>query len=436
MKSEMASERDWAHLFNRRRFGIKLGLENEEALLAAMGNPHARYPVIHVAGTNGKGSTCALITSILSAAGLRVGLFTSPHLARFNERYRIGDDDIDDAALKALVAEVEAHAEAVEQQTCTPVTFFECSAAIAFKYFADKGVDVAVIEVGLGGRYDATNVVHPAVSVITRISLEHTEYLGDTLVEIAGEKAGIVKPGVPVVCGSSDPEALDTIRRIAGERSAPVVNVPDAVSVLCRKTSLSGQNVSVESADAGYGAMRLPLLGEHQMENLATAVAAVETFAGRLGVGLEPDIVKKGVAAVAWPGRLTVAGDDPPVLIDGAHNPQGGQALRKALKAIAGRRPVGLVIGMCRDKDAPAFARELAPAATRAWAVPVDNERTFTPEALHDVLAAAGMASEERGTLAEGVGAAVEWARESDGIVCIAGSLFLAGEALELMGER
>jgi dihydrofolate synthase/folylpolyglutamate synthase len=194
--------------------------------------------------------------------------------------------------------------------------------------------------------------------------------------------------------------------------------------------------VTVESADAGYGSMTLPLLGGHQLENLATAVAAVETFAGRLGVGIEPSILKKGVSAVRWPGRLTVTSSSPTVLVDGAHNPQGAHALRNALKQLVGKSPVGIVIGMCRDKNASGFASALAPIAARAWVVPVDNERSFGTGELSDVLATGGLTAEPCGTLRAGLDAAVAWARDAGGMVCVAGSLFLAGEALELIGEE
>lgn len=422
----------WENLFGRRRFGVRPGLATERALLNALGNPQNRYPVIHVAGTNGKGSTCALIASILSAAGLRVGLFTSPHLVRFNERYRVDGEPIADDALRRLVGKVETQAAEVEAATEQPVTFFECSAAIAFDYFLSLDVDVAVIEVGLGGRFDATNVVTPAVSVITRISREHTEYLGESLEAIAGEKAGIIKPGVPVVCGANPPEAAQVVSERARALSAPCLYVPDVVSVALRRASLEGQTVLVESLEGGYGQVRLPLLGAHQLENLATAVAAVEVFGGRLGAVIEPDVVKRGVSRVSWPGRLTRVAATPPTLVDGAHNPAGAEALAGALKQLGGGRPVALVIGMCRDKEAAAFARALAPVSAAAWTVPVTNERSYVPVALRDEFAAGGLASTACDGLADAVAEATAWAREHHGIVCVTGSLFLAGEALVL----
>ena len=292
-------------LYALRTFGIKPGLEPVRELLAGLGDPQLTFIAVHVAGTNGKGSVCALLDSILRAAGFRVGLYTSPHLVRFNERIRVNGVAVSDEDLAALFDALEPVAAAMAARE-RQATFFEFTTALAFEYFRRQRVQFAVVETGLGGRLDATNIVMPLVSVITRIGLEHTEYLGDTVEAIAGEKAGIVKAGRPVVCGAMADEARAVIRHIATERKSPFVDAAEVVAVRRVAQSLSGQKIAVSTEDSDYGTATMSLLGRHQLENVATALAAAEAIAEAGRLTLAPEVVMQGVEATRWPARLDV----------------------------------------------------------------------------------------------------------------------------------
>jgi dihydrofolate synthase / folylpolyglutamate synthase len=417
-------------LYALKTFGIKPGLETEERLLERLGHPERGLAAIHVAGTNGKGSVCAMLDSILRAAGFKVGLYTSPHLVRFNERIRVNGECIADADLAELFEALEPHAAAVAaEQGGREVTFFEFTTALAFEHFRRKGIRLAVIEVGMGGRLDATNVITPLLSVITRISLEHTQYLGRTLAAIAGEKAGIIKPGRPVVCGANPEEADEVFRSAAAERGSDLVRAEDAATVRRVSQRLGGQKVSVATEATPYGTVTLPLLGPHQLENCATAVAAVEALAAASGLAVPPAAVLKGLAAVRWPARLQVLQDTPPVLLDSAHNPDGARVLAGAIKELFRKQPVGLIWGMCDDKDTAGFAAALPRTIKRCWTVPIPTERSVPPEQLALLVRGRGWAVTAC-ALPQALAEAEAWARENGGAVCVAGSLFLAGAVL------
>ena len=418
-------------LYRRRRFGVKLGLEVEEALLRRLGDPHRSFLAVHVAGTNGKGSVCAMLDAVLREAGYPTGRYTSPHLVRFHERFRAGGACIGDAELLELVRTVEAAAAEVADEVGQRPTFFECSTAIAFAFFRQQGVKIGVVEVGMGGRLDATNVVTPLLSVITRVGLDHTAYLGSDLASIAGEKAGIVKAGRPVVTGAQEPEALATIRAVCRQRGCPLLEAPAHASLRRRATDLGGQKVSVETAEEAYGTLHVPLLGEHQVENLATAVTALDALRSALGTPIEAAAVSAGLARVQWAGRCSVLKRDPPVILDGAHNEDAARALAAALADLLPGKPVGLVLGMCGDKDVGRFLARFRGAARRLWVVPIDSARCMDPAAILSAAASAGIAAEARG-LAEALAAAERWALAENGVVCVTGSLFLAGKVLSL----
>ena len=419
-------------LYRRHTFGIKLGLHVELALLARLGNPQRGLVSIHVAGTNGKGSVCALLDSILQAAGYRTGRYTSPHLIRFNERIGVNGQPITDSALLPLVAAAEAAAAAVSAELGQEPTFFEVTTAMAFQHFREQAVEVVLLETGMGGRLDATNVVDPLVSVITTIGLDHTQYLGDDLECIAREKCGIIKPGRPVVSGVRDEPARTVIRRETAEQNARLVEAWDAVSVLVKSRSLTGQKVVFESAGGMGGTLNLPLVGPHQVDNLAVALATLEVV-GDLGALLvEPEAVRRGVAQVSWPGRFQVVGTDPVVILDGAHNPAAAVCLARTLRELAPDKPVGMVCGFCGDKAVREYLHALVGPVQRAWFVPIASERNMAPAELRT--AAAGLRWEivERdliGALRE----AQAWAKSAGGVVCITGSLFLVGEVLQLI---
>lgn len=418
-------------LYARRTFGIKPGLEVERALLKALGNPHESFSAIHVAGTNGKGSVCAMLDAMIRAAGIRCGRYTSPHLVRFNERFVLNGREVADDALFCVIDRVNAAAKQVEASTGIAPTFFECSTAIAFTLFAGEGVSIVVVETGLGGRLDATNVLMPLISVITRVGEDHREWLGDTLEAIATEKAGIIKNSRPVVLGALPSDARDVILSVAASRKAPVIDAAQSMSIT--RTSGSPCAVSVSSPAADYGKLCLPSGAPYQMENAATAIAAFELFGRIVGADWLPEVVKRGLTAVSWRARFDCVKDDPTVIVDGAHNPDGAAALRDALKAVYPGRPVGLVIGLCADKDAERFLNPLRPVISAAWCVDLDNPRNLGAASCAALLHGGGADIHAVGPLAEAIPQALQWAQTSNGVVVVCGSLFLAGECLRLL---
>jgi dihydrofolate synthase/folylpolyglutamate synthase len=381
---------------------MRFGLERMERALAALGHPERSYPILHVGGTNGKGSTCAMAAAALAEAGLAVGLYTSPHLVRFNERIQVRGVEIDEAALADAVDRVRAacpwHEAAGDADR---LTYFEFATLAGLVHFARVGIDVAVVEVGLGGRFDATTAVQPRVTAVARIGLDHTQLLGDTVEQIAFEKAGIFKRGVPaVVHARQPPGALETLRAEAARRGAPLVL----------------------AADRWEGP--LALRGPHQRGNAALAAEALRQLA-RAGVPVSEEAIARGIATARWPGRLEEVGG---VLLDGAHNPDGAAALAASLAALHPGRPVELVFGVLADKDHVGMLRALAPAARRLHVVAPATPRA-RPAA--DVLAQAralGADAHSHPSLDDALRCAR--AAASDGaLVCVAGSLYLVGEA-------
>lgn len=381
-------------LFALRRFGMRPGLDGMRALLAALGNPERGLAMVHVGGTNGKGSTAAMIEAALRASGRRTGLYTSPHLVRFTERIRVGGDEIGRDEAAALVGRaLDAGGEH---------TFFEIATAAAFLAFAAHAVDVAVVEVGLGGRLDATNVIErPLVTVVTGVARDHTEVLGDSLAAIAREKAGIWKPGVPAVAACDDAAARAVLEAEAARVGAPL--------------SLYGRDF-----DAG-GLPPLALAGPHQARNAALARRALALLPPSLRPG--DAAVARGFADVRWPGRLEWLAPD--VLVDAAHNEEGARALGAALPALVGARPVTLVVGMVADKDARAILGALGPHAARVVATTPPSPRALPAAALAALWPGAEAIAD--------VAAALASARAGGGVTVVAGSLFLVGEARRLV---
>jgi len=399
-----------------------------------MGNPQQQYGVIHVAGTNGKGSVCATIASVVQASGLCVGLYTSPHLVRFNERVRVNGVPLEDDCLYAALEACESAAEKVQQEQGHEVTFFEITTVLAFECFRRAGVKLAVIETGLGGRLDATNVVVPLVSVITRIAEDHAAHLGDTLEAIAGEKAGIIKPGRPVVVSPQEDGVLAVLQQKAAVVKATVIAAVDAVGVDRLGGDLRGQKVRFESRDGLCGTAEYALLGDHQLENLAVALSAVELFFGLLGVELSSAVVKQGLEAVRWPGRCELLREDPCVIADAAHNPSGAQALVAVLRR-NGVKHAGVVLGMCDDKDAAGVVKQLARVARRVWVVPIPNERSMPEGRLLDIVRSAGV-EVTSASVADALDQAEAWARVEAVPVVVTGSIFLLGAVLPLYEKK
>jgi len=399
-------------LYDLQLHGTKLGLENTRRLAELAGRPHERLRFLHVAGTNGKGSTCALLESIYRAAGRRVGLYTSPHLVSFRERIQVNRQPIAEADVVRLVGEIQqylAHFPAGHAPT-----FFEVVTVMALRHFAEAGCDLVVWETGMGGRLDATNIVTPLASIITHIGLDHQQWLGDTLARIAAEKAGIIKPGVPVFTAVQVPEALAVIRAAAALAGAPLTEVRPEDT---RRPPLDQ--------------LTLPLPGPHQRLNAALALAVARGLADTLPVS--ETALRTGLQTVHWPGRLQILPrpDGRVDVLDGAHNPDGAEALAAALDELFSGRPPVLILGVMRDKDWPAMCRVLAPRARSIYLVPVASARSAAPEELVAACAAAhpGVCLTVCHSLAEAL-------RLSDAEPCrlITGSLYLVGEALTLLG--
>jgi dihydrofolate synthase/folylpolyglutamate synthase len=414
-------------LYGLERFGIKLGLDVIRDLLARLGNPHEAFPAIHVTGTNGKGSVCAYLASILHAAGHRVGLYTSPHLVRFNERIRVDGEMIRDEDVARLYGEVKPHAAAMAARSETDQpTFFETTSAMAFRYFAERRVDVAVVEVGMGGRMDATNVVHPDACAITRIGLEHTENLGRTVERIAKEKSGILKRGVPAV--TVDQPALAVIRARAEELGCPLTVVGRDVRYSRLGFDLDGQDVLFE--DGLTLETRIPLLGAFQPENAATAFAIA--LAVREKWNLTKAVIAGGLSAARWPGRLQVVRRDPTVIVDGAHNPSAAAALAESLQELFPGRKLTFVVGVLNDKDLTGIADSLGPLAAKVVATKVRTPRAFEPEEVRKAFEAhapGSLAPDAKDALTRAIGSAAK-----EDVIVVTGSIYIAGEALELLG--
>jgi dihydrofolate synthase / folylpolyglutamate synthase len=418
-------------LFKRNLHVIKLDLEPMRALMGLLGNPQEQLLCVHVAGTNGKGSVCAMLEAMLRAQGYRTGLYTSPHLVRFNERIQINGEPIADNRLQALIDEIEAAASKLQATGSRDVTFFEFTTALAMLYFAREQVDIVVLETGMGGRLDATNIVIPALSVITSIGFDHMAYLGDTLAKIAGEKAGIIKRGRPVVVGPVAEEAGDVIAARARELEAPLRWADQQVHVGVRSFKLDSQVAHIASESDDYGSVSMRMTGAHQAVNTAIAVAAAECLDREVGAPLKREAIKQGLAEASWPGRNQVLSLDPPMVLDGAHNAEAAEALAVWVKKVAGKRPLGMVAGFLADKNPVAFMHAFKGRVQRVWLVPVRSERAMKVEEAARRLADVPHL-EPAGDVAGALAAAEAWAREESGMVIVAGSLYLAGEVLAL----
>jgi dihydrofolate synthase/folylpolyglutamate synthase len=420
------------YLGRLQHFGVKLGLENIAALGLALGNPQNRFLAVHVAGTNGKGSVSAMLEAILRGHGLKTGLYTSPHLVRVEERVRVNGRCISSRRFRELLTRLRA---VIEDLIAGGTlgdhpTYFEVLTALAFLEFAERRVDVAVLEVGLGGRFDATNVVRPLVSVITTIAKDHLQHLGSTLRQIAFEKAGIVKPGIPVVCGVRGGEARREIRRIARDRNAPLTEVFGSGRTLEALRTRGGYRFAYAGGAARY-AFSPGLAGRHQGENAAMAIATAEVLS-RYWRPFDKGRVLRAIREVRWEGRLESVRPRPLVLLDGAHNVEGVTALAAHLKEVV-RRPVVLVFGAMKDKDLRAMTRILFPAASTVVLTRVPYKRSADPQ---ELLAAAppfkGPVSLEPDTRRAVDLALRESQRRAGAPVVIAGSLFLIGEVKRL----
>lgn len=397
----------------------------------ALGNPERAYPSIHVAGTKGKGSVSSMCSAVLQAAGYRVGLYTSPHLHDYTERIQINQQSIPHEDLISLVEEIKPVIESVPG-----LSTFEITTALAFLYFHHQKVDVAVFEVGLGGRLDATNVVEPAVSVITSLSFDHTQILGNTLSEIAREKAGIIKEGIPVILSPQNDEARRVIEQIALERSTPLIQVGRDYCFTRLSHSLEGQSLQVWNGSVKTDAEHLdiPLLGAHQVENAVTAYAALLEFSRR-ALPISAGSIQKGFAQITWPGRFEILQRQPPVVVDSAHNRDSAKRLRQALDDYFPGMPVIMVFGASEDKDIAGMFAELSPRVNEVIATKSFHPRAIEPELLVEIANQYGKPVKIVSDIPDALMVALELAG-SDKLTLATGSIFVVAATRETWMAR
>lgn len=410
------------------------------ALTELLGNPQDACPVIMITGTNGKGSTAALIDSLLRATGLRVGRFTSPHLNDLTERIHIDGHPIRPEVFDELVGQVSPLVEIVDSRQLDGIamTFFEVMTALAYAAFADAPVDVAVVEVGMGGTWDATNITAPVVSVVAPIDYDHTAILGSTLTEIATEKAGIIPEHGRAVLAAQDPEAAKVLLERCTQTGAEVAREGIEFGLLSRTPAVGGQVLRLETADGPLGDLFLPLFGEHMARNAALAVAAVEAFLG--GRGLAPEVLAEGLAQVQAPGRLEVVRRSPAIVIDSCHNPHGTRAALKAVEEAFAFNPLIVVVAMMSDKDVAQVMAEIAAVATSVVATQISGNPRAMPVAELARIAAEQLGSDrvrQAPDLTAAIDEAVRLADESGPTagILIAGSVYAAGEARALLAS-
>ena len=419
-------------------------LDRMRALMVELGSPETKYPVIHVAGTKGKGSVSALCASGLQAAGYKVGLYTSPHLLDYTERIRINNQPILHKELVDLVEQIKPAVAKVPK-----LTTFEITTAIGFLAFVQQKVDAAVIEVGLGGRLDATNVVTPRVSVITSLSYDHMAVLGNTLALIAGEKAGIIKPNVPVVSAPQKDEALQVLERVATERNAPFTLVGKDITYKPLEHSLDGQTLIIALSEAqrsrsaivehpstsfpnGRSAQgeslifKLPLLGLHQIENTAIAYTALKTS----GLEISDADIQKGFSEVKWPARFEVARRTPPVVFDSAHNQDSFEKLTRTLEDYFPGKKVYLIFGASEDKNIPGMFAEIAPKLKLLLVTKANHPRALEPEKIQELARQAGVQNEAAVPVEAALARALEMSEKDGSIVLSAGSMFVTAEVM------
>jgi dihydrofolate synthase/folylpolyglutamate synthase len=407
-------------------------LERMHALTESLGKPQQAYPSIHVAGTKGKGSVSVLCASALREAGYTVGLYTSPHLDDYTERIQINGNFIPHDDLVEMVEEIKPYVAIIPE-----LTTFEITTALAFMYFVKRKVDVAVIEVGLGGRLDATNVVIPVVSVITSISYDHTYLLGNTITEIAGEKAGIIKPGVPVVVAPQQEEARVVIEQVALDRSSPLLQVGRDLKYEQISHSLEGQTFRVwleERKEQSSVVFSIPLLGAHQVENAATAYAALGIF-NQKGCQIDQDEIKHGFANVFWPGRFEIAHISPAIILDCAHNRDSALKLRLTLEEYFSGKPVLMIFGASEDKDISGMLSELMPVVKELMVVKSFHPRAVEPEKLIEMAQPYGCKVYIVDHIPEAMEKAIHLAGD-DNVILVTGSIFVVAEARKYLEKN
>lgn len=454
---QMNYNRTIDYLYGLQKHGIKLGLANTSRLLSLLNNPERAFKAIHIAGTNGKGSTAAMTASMLKAAGFRTGLFTSPHLVSFTERIKVDDEEIEEAEVIELADEIREIISSAQQTdknsrsgTQDPElaghglnpTFFEFVTAMAFLYFRRKGVGWAVVETGMGGRLDATNVLLPEVSAITSVSHDHGEFLGKTLRGIAAEKAGIIKSGIPVVTSPQDAVVMETIRTKAAEEKAVVYEYGRDFFSCLEKDDIMGITFDYKGRNRLDG-LYAPLCGMHQMENASVAVKTIELIMEKEPVSAES--VRKGLAGASWPGRLELMkmpGTKYDILIDGAHNPSAAERLAGSLRGLFARRygRITLILGIMSDKDLHGIMAPLLPSASEIILTAPDYARAASPERLAETARSLGFESSSAGSVREALDMAIAkmggHGAAGPQLIVITGSFYTIGEAKTILGHK
>jgi len=429
------------YLFGLQRFGIKLGLDNITALLRELGNPHQTFPSIHIAGSNGKGSTAAFLSFILRESGLRTGLYTSPHLIDFSERIQINGQPIPMERIVSLTKKIRIHVAEMERRgrfrpeggssrlpvgmdpEKATVTFFEFTTAMMFLYFQEEKVDFAVIETGLGGRLDATNVVDPVAALITSISKEHSQYLGESLLDIAREKAGIIKPGRPLLTSATQSRIVALFQKRCGEVGAPILIWGKDFEAKERNPGI----IHFRGRKHHWTNLRLGLPGGHQIRNAGLALGAVEVLAAA-GFRIDEKAIREGLAETRWPGRLELIEKNRRILLDGAHNPEATGILRKALDEGYPRNRLFLVLGIMADKNIPAMMADIVPLADSLYLTRARNERAASLNLLEAESSSYEKPCQKFTSVEEALTQALNQAGKED-LIVVAGSLYIVGEA-------
>jgi dihydrofolate synthase / folylpolyglutamate synthase len=422
------------YLESYRKFGIRLGLSRMRHLLGLLGDPQKKFRSVHVAGTNGKGSVCAMTASVLKEAGYKTGLYTSPHLLDYTERIKINGRDIPRGRFASAVKKVKSVLDSGYSLKELP-TEFELLTAAAFLYFAEKKTDIAVIETGLGGRLDSTNVVEPLVCAITNVELDHCRVLGSTVKKIAAEKAGIIKPGVPVVTACKNAEALNVVRAACKKNRCTLIRCAGSgaeIKVEPVSSSVRGQTVNMFSKGRTVKDIKIPFLGSHQALNAAVAAGvlfALQRFYAECSRSVSSSVLRKGFARARWPARFQVTGRRPLTVIDGAHNPSGIKELFKELAKFKTNK-IFAVVGILKDKDYPGMIREICRHSGLVIAVSPESPRSCPAGLIASMSRKRGVPARTAGSPAEGLRLAMRLAGRCDAI-CVCGSLYTCAEVLQ-----
>ncbi len=418
------------YIYDLTKYGIKLGLKNINYLLYLLGEPHKKLKIIHVAGTNGKGSTCSLISSILQSDGYKVGLYTSPHLVDFTERIKINHKTIGRKKVSELLERIKPY---IEKVANTPSyghpTFFEVITSMAFLYFFEEQVDFLVLEVGLGGRLDATNVCEPLISVITHIDYDHMDKLGNSLEEIAREKGGIIKPEGIVISSKQYEEAYNEIKKIADEKNSLIYSTGREINYEIVKSDINGVIFDLKGIYHNYKNLHTPLLGRHQADNATTAITVIEALKIR-GVNISEKAIRAGLEKVKWTGRLEIIQNNPTLILDGAHNPSGIRIVLQALEEIFTYHRLILVLAIFADKNYKKMIQIIAPKADLIITTKAKSPRAAPPQVI--AKEAAQYIEQNKIIVTENIPQAINCAlsnSKKDDLICITGSLYTVGEA-------